>query len=87
MTTIQHGDVDLVMTLMKNYNHMPLTSSKMHPLTPSSLPQPVKFPGCKVHIYTPENSIFDGPITNLPSVLCMLIEVLLTYSGEIGKKP
>ena len=33
-------------------------------LTPS-LPQPVKFPGCKVHTHTPANSIFDGPITNL----------------------
>ena len=32
-------------------------------LTPS-LPQPVKFPAWKVHIYTPPNSMFDGPVTN-----------------------
>ena len=29
-----------------------------------------------MRIYTPANSIFDGPITNLPSVLCILIKVL-----------
>ena len=43
-------------------------------LTPS-LPQPVKFPGWKVHTYTPANSIFDGPITNLPSIRSVLIEL------------
>ena len=32
-------------------------------LTPS-LSQPVKFLGCKVHTYTMENSIFDGPTFN-----------------------
>ena len=41
-------------------------------LTPSQ-PQPVKFLVWKVHIYTPENSIFDGHITNLLSILCILI--------------
>ena len=41
-----------------------------------SLPQPVKFLGWKVHTYTPADSIFDAPITNLPSVLCILIEIL-----------
>ena len=44
-------------------------------LTPS-LPQPVKFPGRKVHTYMPANSIFDGPIANLFLILCVLIEVL-----------
>ena len=29
-----------------------------------------------MHTYTSENSIFDGHITNLPSILCILIEVL-----------
>ena len=29
-----------------------------------------------MHTYTPANSIFDGPITNLLSILCILIEVL-----------
>ena len=28
-----------------------------------------------MHTYTPENSIFDGPVTNLLSLLCILIEV------------
>ena len=37
-------------------------------LTPS-LPQPVNFPGSKVHPYTLPNSIFDGPVTNLLSIL------------------
>ena len=44
-------------------------------LTPS-LPKPVKFPVWKVHIYTPENNTFDGPITNLLSILWILIDVL-----------
>ena len=29
-----------------------------------------------MHTYTPANSIFDGPITNLLSVLCSSVEVL-----------
>ncbi len=29
-----------------------------------------------MHTYTPANSIFDGPVTNLLSVPCILIEVL-----------
>ena len=33
-------------------------------------------PGWKVHTYAPANSIFDGPITDLLSTLCILIEVL-----------
>ena len=28
-----------------------------------------------MHTYAPENSIFDGPITTLLSVLCILVEV------------
>ena len=44
-------------------------------LTPSLL-QPVKFLGWKVHPFTPEKSVFDGPITNLLSILCILTEVL-----------
>ena len=32
-------------------------------------PQPLKFPGWKVHTWTPSNSIFDGPITNLLSII------------------
>ena len=44
-------------------------------ITPS-LPQPVQFPGSKVHTYTLANSICDGPVTNLLSILCILIEIL-----------
>ena len=44
-------------------------------LTPS-IPQPLKCPGRKVHIYTPLSSIFDGPVTNLLSMLCILTEIL-----------
>ena len=52
------------------------------PLTPS-LSQPVKVPDETV--YTPPNSIPDGPITNLLSILCILIEIL---SGDqaMGQK-
>ena len=39
-------------------------------LTPSQL-QPVQ--GGKMQSYTHANSIFDGPITNLLSILCVLI--------------
>ena len=41
---------------------------KIKTLTPS-LPQPV-------HTYTPADSVFDGPITNLLSILRILIEIL-----------
>ena len=44
-------------------------------LTPS-LPQPVKFLGWKVNTYIPADSIFDGPVTNLLSTLCILTEIL-----------
>ena len=57
------------------------------PLTPS-LPRPVKFPGWKLHIYTPADSIFDGSTTHLLSVLCILIESFHAFmrSGEREKK-
>ena len=42
-------------------------------LTPS-LPQPVKCPGWKVHNDMPANSILSHPITNLLSVLCILMQ-------------
>ena len=36
-----------------------------------------------MHAYTATNNIFDGPITNLLSVLCILIEVLsLAHAKE-----
>ena len=53
-------------------------------LTPS-LPQPVKFPGRKVHTYMPANSIFDGPITNLLSTLCSFIEIF-SHAHAKGEK-
>ena len=46
-------------------------------LTPS-LPQPVNFPGWKVHA----KSIFSSSITNLISVLCILIKILSHAKGE-----
>ena len=55
-------------------------------LTPS-LPQPVIFPGSKVHTYVPPNSISDGPVTNLPSILCILIEILSRAHAVGAKKP
>ena len=43
-------------------------------LTPS-LPKPVKFRGSIAHTYTPPKSIFDGPVTNLLSILlCALLK-------------
>ena len=52
-------------------------------LTPS-LSQPVKFLGWKVHAYKPPNSIFDGPITNIISILSILIVEL--FSCAHGKE-
>ena len=49
-------------------------------LTPS-LPQPVKFPGWKVHICTPAYRIISSPITNLLSVLFILAAVLPHTNG------
>ena len=51
-----------------------------------SLPQPVNFPGGKVHTYTPANSISDGPITNRLSVLCSFDRSPFTCSCEWGKR-
>ena len=53
-------------------------------LTPS-LPQTVKSPGWKVHRYSPENSMLDGPVTNLLSILCILLEILSPSHWKIGK--
>ena len=36
--------------------------------------------------YTPPNSIFDGPITNLLPILCMLIEILSRAHAKGTKK-
>ena len=54
--------------------------NKLASLTPS-LPQPVKCPGGKAYTHTPANSTFDSPVTNLPSILCILIEVLSRAHG------
>ena len=35
--------------------------------------------------YTPANSIFSGPLTNLLSILCVLTEVLSLLHGKGGK--
>ena len=37
-----------------------------------------------MHTYTPANSIFDGPITNLLSILCILIEVSSPFMSSGG---
>ena len=55
-------------------------------LTPS-LSQPVKFPGWKVHTYTIPSSVFVHPITNLLSILCILIEVHSHAPAKGAKKP
>ena len=38
-----------------------------------------------MHTYTPANSIFDRPITNLLSILCILAEVLSRAQAKRGK--
>ena len=38
-----------------------------------------------MHAYTPANDIFDGPVTNLLSVLCVFVEVLLSALAKRGK--
>ena len=53
-------------------------------LTPY-LPQFVKFPGRKVHTCTPANSIFDGPVTTVLSILCNLVEGLSRAPAKRGK--
>ena len=46
-----------------------------HSFNPFTAPA-CKFLGWKVHTYTPANSIFDGPIRNLLSILRILTEIL-----------
>ena len=53
-------------------------------LTPSLL-QPVKVLGWKVYTCKLANSIFDGPVTNLLSILCILIEILSCARQSWGK--
>ena len=37
-----------------------------------------------MHTYAPENSVFDGLITNLLSILCILVEVISrAYAKEV----
>ena len=50
-----------------------------------SLPQPVKFPGWKMYAYMPADNIFDGPITNLLSILNILIEILSCTHAKRSK--
>ena len=38
-----------------------------------------------MHTYTPSNSKFDGPITNLLSVLCIVIEIL-SHAHQMGEE-
>ena len=38
-----------------------------------------------MHTYTPADSIFDGPVTNLLSVLCIWVEVLLRAHAKSGE--
>ena len=53
-------------------------------LTPSLL-QPVKVLGWKVHTCKLANSFFDGPITNLLSILSTFIEILSCARQSWGK--
>ena len=47
----------------------------MHYVKPFTAPA-CKLSWLKMHTYTPANSVFDGPITNLLSTLCISIEIL-----------
>ena len=38
-----------------------------------------------MHTYTPANSIFDSPMRNLFSILCLLVEVLSRAHAKRGK--
>ena len=62
------------------------TAGRATMLTPS-LPQPVKCPGWKVHTYTHANSISDGLVTNLLSILCISIEIHSSAHTNGAKKP
>ena len=39
-----------------------------------------------MHTYTPPDSIFDGPVTNLLSILCILIEILSRAHPKGGRQ-
>ena len=52
-------------------------------LTPS-LHQRVKFPVSKVQTYTHATCIFDGPVPNILSILCILIGVLSDAHAQVG---
>ena len=39
-----------------------------------------------MHTYTPANTISDGPIAHLHSVLCILIEILIRAHAKKKKK-
>ena len=39
-----------------------------------------------MHTYTPANGIFDGPVTNLLSIVCILIEVLSRADAKRGER-
>ena len=39
------------------------------------------------HTYTPADNIFGGPVTNLLSILCILIEILSRAHAKEAKKP
>ena len=38
-----------------------------------------------MHTYTPANSIFDGSITSLLSILCILVEILSRAQAKTGE--
>ena len=38
-----------------------------------------------MHPHTPGNSVFDGPITNIISILCILIEILTRAHAKRGQ--
>ena len=48
--------------------------------------QPVEISGWKVPTYSPPNSILDGPIGTLLSILCILIKIFSRAHAEGGKK-
>ena len=50
-------------------------------------PQLVQFPGWKVLTCMPPKSVFDGPITNLLSILSILIAILSHVHAKGAKKP
>ena len=72
-------DLDIIVQFHRD--RVTLTVIYINPFTaPAS-----KIPGWKVHTYTPANNIFDGPITNLLSILCVLIETFHVVLRRRGK--